>query len=193
MERRAQIVQAAFELFAERGFRGASLGQVAARVGLTNAGVLHHFASKEELLISVLAERDREDEAAVEQALPRDGSLHTALERSRAVVAHNVGQPGLVQAFTVLAAESVTEDHPAQQFFRERYARFRARIAADLERDGHLATQETVLAATLMLAVMDGLQVQWLLAPDEVDMEATFTLFERMLEDGLLQPRPSTP
>ncbi|RKS75504.1 AcrR family transcriptional regulator [Motilibacter peucedani] len=182
--RRAEIVQAAFELFSERGFRGASLGAVAARVGLTNAGLLHYFSSKEELLTVVLAERDRETREHAERSASEDGSLHATLEQLRAMVAHNAENAGLVQVFTVLAAESVTDGHPAQEFFRGRYARVRSNLAGALARDPDrpLDDDASRTLANLVIAVMDGLQVQWLLAPDEVDMEAAFALLERLLE-----------
>jgi AcrR family transcriptional regulator len=181
--RRAEIVQAAFELFSERGYRGASLADVAERVGLTNAGLLHYFSSKAELLTVVLAERDRMSVQVAESAVPDDTSLHSQLERLRQLVAHNAQQPGLVQAFTVLAAESVTDGHPAQAFFRERYSRIRQRLVDNFQQDTErrLTDGEAVLAANLVIAVMDGLQVQWLLDP-EVDMEASFAVVERLLE-----------
>lgn len=47
--RREAILDAATELFAERGFEGASLRDVAERVGVRKASLFHHFASKEAL------------------------------------------------------------------------------------------------------------------------------------------------
>ena len=60
-ERRAEIVRAALEVIAERGYRGASLAAVAEKVGLTQQGLLHHFPTKEALLVAVLEERDQWD------------------------------------------------------------------------------------------------------------------------------------
>jgi AcrR family transcriptional regulator len=60
-ERRAEIVRAALEVIAERGYRGASLAAVAERVGLTQQGLLHHFPTKDALLVAVLEERDKWD------------------------------------------------------------------------------------------------------------------------------------
>src|SRR5689334_3100833 len=63
-QRRADILAAALEVFAERGYRAASLAAVAERVGLTQQGVLHYFPTKDALLIEVLRLRDQLDMAA---------------------------------------------------------------------------------------------------------------------------------
>ena len=55
----------AARLFAATGYRGTSLADVAQAAGLSNAGLLHHFPSKEQLLIEVLRRRDEADRAAL--------------------------------------------------------------------------------------------------------------------------------
>ncbi|MGP4049872.1 TetR family transcriptional regulator [Streptomyces sp. 2A115] len=59
--RRAQIVRAARDSFTERGYAGASLRDIAERTGITQAGLLHHFRSKDDLLCAVLAQREAEE------------------------------------------------------------------------------------------------------------------------------------
>lgn len=46
----AQIIEAATELFAARGFAGASLQDIAEATGLTRPALYHYFSSKEDLL-----------------------------------------------------------------------------------------------------------------------------------------------
>ncbi|MCI2417494.1 TetR/AcrR family transcriptional regulator [Saccharopolyspora sp. K220] len=169
-QRRADVLQAALAVFGERGFRNASLTEIAERAGMTHAGVLHHFGSKDQLLLAVLRYRDGHEVAGVPgRTKPRGAELLPHLVQT---VGENESQPGIVQAFTVLAAESATEGHPAQSYFRERMAGLRAAIAAAIaERTGRDATNPEVIdAAAALIAVMDGLQIQWLLSPDEVSM-----------------------
>lgn len=166
--RRAEIVRAALEVIAERGYRGASMAAVAERVGLTQQGLSHYFPTKETLLVAVLKERDRWD------ALP-DNPLRLDLLAS--LVEYNSTRPGIVQTFSALLGESVTEGHPARAFFTERYGRVRGAMAEVLraqygERLPSGLTPER--AAPLLVAVMDGLQYQWLLDPEGVDMAAAF-------------------
>ncbi|MEE1766471.1 TetR/AcrR family transcriptional regulator [Streptomyces sp. SP18BB07] len=174
-ERRAEIVLAALEVIAERGYRGASMAAVADRVGLTQQGLLHYFPTKEALLVAVLRERDRWD------AVP-DSPLRLDLLGS--LVEYNAMRPGIVQTFSALLGESVTDGHPAREFFTERYERVRGSMAEVLraEYGDRLPSGLTPeRAAPLLVAVMDGLQYQWLLDPGTVDMSGAFRDFLALL------------
>ncbi|MEV7419490.1 TetR/AcrR family transcriptional regulator [Streptomyces sp. NPDC089919] len=181
-ERRGEILQAAVEVIAERGFRGASLGAVAERVGLTQQGVLHYFPSKEALLVAVLEERDRWDTGGG----ARDGQSWR-LDLLASLVEYNAMRPGIVQTFSALLGESVTDEHPAREFFTHRYGQVRAEMAAVLraEYGPRLPSGLTPeRAAPLLTAVMDGLQYQWLLDPASVDMPGAFRDFLTLLHGG---------
>ncbi|MCZ0979519.1 TetR/AcrR family transcriptional regulator [Streptomyces diastatochromogenes] len=177
-ERRADILRAALEVIAERGYRGASLGSVAERVGLTQQGLLHYFPTKEALLVAVLEERDRWDTSG---GRDREGWRLDLLE---SLVEYNAMRPGIVQTFSALLGESVTDGHPAREFFTERYAQVRVNMADILRLEfgerlpGGLTPER---AAPLLTAVMDGLQYQWLLDPSAVDMPGAFRDFLRLL------------
>ena len=174
-ERRAEILRAALEVIAERGYRGASLAAVAERVGLTQQGLLHHFPTKDALLVAVLEERDKWD------AVP-NGSWRVDLLAS--LVEYNAMRPGIIQTFSALLGESVTEDHPTRDYFTDRYAQVRANMTQVLRAEygdrlpNGLTPERT---APLLVAVMDGLQYQWLLDPDAVDMPGAFRDFLRLL------------
>ncbi|MFE9041313.1 TetR/AcrR family transcriptional regulator [Streptomyces sp. NPDC012421] len=177
-ERRAEILRAALEVIAERGYRGATLGSVAERVGLTQQGLLHYFPTKEALLVAVLEERDRWDTSG---GRDREGWRLDLLD---SLVEYNAMRPGIVQTFSALLGESVTDGHPAREFFTERYAQVRASMTEVLRLEfgerlpGGLTPER---AAPLLTAVMDGLQYQWLLDPSAVDMPGAFRDFLRLL------------
>ncbi|WP_030777944.1 TetR/AcrR family transcriptional regulator [Streptomyces sp. NRRL S-920] len=177
-ERRAEILRAALEVIAERGYRGASLGAVAERVGLTQQGLLHYFPTKEALLVAVLEARDQWD------AVPHG---EWRLDLLGSLVEYNAMRPGIVQTFSALLGESVTDGHPARPFFTGRYEAVRESFAAVLRAEygerlpGGLTPEA---AAPLMVAVMDGLQYQWLLDPESVDMPGAFRAFLALLGAG---------
>ncbi|MEU9113096.1 TetR/AcrR family transcriptional regulator [Streptomyces sp. NPDC048483] len=189
-ERREAILEAAMELISERGYRRTSLAAVAERAGLTQQGLLHHFPTKELLLVAVLEARDRWDLAS--SAAAAAGTWRT--ESLTQLVDYNATRPGIVQTYTVLSADSVTEDHPARAFFESRFRAVRESMAAALRAEfggtlpGGLTPER---AAPLLVAVMDGLQLQWLLDPENVDMPGAFRDFVAMLqEDASGGPHP---
>ncbi|SIS13384.1 TetR/AcrR family transcriptional regulator [Microbacterium sp. RURRCA19A] len=184
LQRRQRIVDEAMVVFARSGVTSGSLREVAKRVGLTPAGLLHHFATKEELFAEVLRQRDERVRAAA-----GDPAEHTLVEQMGKVVAHNATARGLTALYTVVVAEASDPEHPSHVAFAARYRDSAAR-AAELLRAGQTAGEvradiDPDRAARLLSAVMDGLQQQWLL-DDSVDMSAHFAEFVR----GYLQPRP---
>jgi AcrR family transcriptional regulator len=172
---RERVLRSALRAIAANGYQGSSLAAIAADAGLTTAGLLHHFPSKEQLLVAVLAERDRLDGARFQLGGFRGLA---ALDRLIELVQHNTMVPGLVQAYTVLMGESVGEDHPARDWFRDRYPRRRANIAAAIRAGidaGEIRPDlDCDAIAAEIIAMMDGLQVQWVLNPDQVDMARVF-------------------
>jgi AcrR family transcriptional regulator len=186
-------MDAAIPLFARHGYRGAPLAAVANAVAMTQPGLLHHFPSKEHLLMAVLEERDREAIRRMRETWIAGGEA--AVHALADLVAHNATTPDLVQMFTVLVGEAVSTEHPAHEFFADRYAHLRQRTRRALE-TGQDTGQfrpdaDTARLATLILAVMDGLQIQWLLDGDQ-DMPPTFALFQDMLLH-YLRPEPTNP
>jgi AcrR family transcriptional regulator len=172
LERRKEIVRAAAEVFGAKGYTAGTLVDIADVVGMTHAGVLHHFGSKDQLLLEVLTLRDETDVEGFEgQHIPDGIDLFRHLVRT---AAKNAQRAGIVQSFVVLSAESVTDDHPAREYFRARYATLRDeteqafRVMCDeLGVDDPRSVAD---ASAAILAAMDGLQVQWLLARDGVDL-----------------------
>jgi AcrR family transcriptional regulator len=175
--KREAILTVALELVARQGFRRTSIRDIAEAVGLTQAGLLHYFESKDELWVEALRRRD-----AIDDATHRDADDPAQL--LAAVVRHNAEVPGLVQMFVNLSAAAATDpEHPAHDWFRERYDRSRRAMAADLRRmqeDGRLRPDvDPEELTSVLLAVSDGMQIQWLFDPSR-DMAAHVELVARL-------------
>ncbi|MDQ0401658.1 TetR/AcrR family transcriptional regulator [Streptomyces sp. NBC_01723] len=190
--RQQDILEIATDTFAARGYHNASLAEIADRAGLTQAGVLHYFRSKALLLTSVLELRDQGD---IEQLGPERPRGIAFLRHLVDTALRNAEREGLVRLYAVLSAESVTEQHPAQAYFRDRYTGLRAFVTDALTEACGLAESDAARvhdAANAIIAVMDGLQVQWLLDPDSVEMAASTDLVIRSLLATLAPERFST-
>ncbi|GII98566.1 TetR family transcriptional regulator [Sediminihabitans luteus] len=160
----AALVAAAGDVFGEVGYHGASLRDIAARAQISHPGLLHHYPTKADLLAAVLARRDEVDDAAIDADLAAGVDFFEALVR---LVERNAARPRIVELFAVLSTEATSPDHPANGYFRARYARSVATVAAAVEarvEAGALApgTDATSIARAVV-ALLDGLQVQWLL------------------------------
>ncbi|SDW86959.1 transcriptional regulator, TetR family [Arthrobacter sp. cf158] len=171
--RRREILAAAIDVFSTSGYRSGSMQEIADKIGITKAGLLHHFRSKEALLEAVLTLRDAESWATA--GIVTDNGRAT-LDGIIRLVQHNASVPGLVALHAVLSSESTDPTHPAHAYFQQRYNWLRDvgfQAFSDLQRQGKL--REGVAASSAarqLIALLDGLQVQWLLDKTSVDMTA---------------------
>lgn len=185
---KARIVHEANRLFGETGFHGTKMSDIAEAAGLTGPGLLHHYLSKDRLLIEVLENRDRADQQRYE-ALLKNSKDMKALEALQALVEYNQSVPEMIRLFTVLAAESIAPDHPGHEFFVNRYRFYRQQylnLLNEAQQQGRIRKDINVeQLSALVMAVLDGLQTQWLLDPEQVDMAAAFKVFAHILNQGL--------
>src|SRR6218665_2963548 len=172
--KREEILGAALAVVAEHGYRKASVREIADAAGLSPAGLLHYFGTKEELFVAILRARDERDAQAYAGADTTDVFL--------AVIRHNVSVPGLVQLYSQLAAEAGDSEHPAHDYFRERTATVEAQAIAGLiasQAAGEIrADLDPAWVIRSLHALADGLQTAWMLDPT-IDMAADIERLDR--------------
>jgi AcrR family transcriptional regulator len=183
-QRKKQVIRAAIRFFGQYGFHGARLADIARAAGVTEPGLLHHFPSKEDLFMAVLAERDRLDKDLYDPAT--HAKAGDPLNSLQELVAHNETVPGLVQLFTILVAESIDHHHPGHDFFKRRYQDLREQTRAVLRKAQASGEIRNDISAddlvVILFSVMDGLQIQWLYEPDKVNMAGLFDQFLALLK-----------
>jgi AcrR family transcriptional regulator len=173
--KRAEILRTALEVIARHGYRKTSTRELAAAVGLSEAGLLHYFGSKEKLFEAVLRARDEADRS-------RFADAADPIELLAAAVRHNGSVPGLVELYSTFSAEAGDPDHNSHDYFVDRYAAIRASLADAVRARQTAGTfnpsadPETV--ATILIALSDGLQIQsqYALPADPAD------LFDNLLD-----------
>jgi AcrR family transcriptional regulator len=187
--RREAIVEVATEVFGTLGYRAATMLQIAAACGISRTGLLHHFPTKESLLEAVLAQRDRTTSLVIPQPAGIEDHDLAVLQRLITVARHNTESPEIVNLFSVLSAEAGDAEHPAHAYFVERYATLRSHLEASLSsllaRGALVAGTDPGALAIEIIALMDGLQVQWVLSPDQVDMAA---VLRHRIQAALVEP-----
>lgn len=185
VERREAILRAATEVFATHGYRGGSLALVGERVGITPAGVLRHFGSKEALLLAVISERGRRAGPITEEL------AHMApLDAVRAMVRYaelTQSEAGIAALFTVLQAEHLEVPGEVRQFFLDRNRAIRRGLVLTLERgqrDGSVrGDADPPAVADEIVAFMEGAAMVWLLDRDLSLVDMYRPYLDRLADD----------
>jgi AcrR family transcriptional regulator len=161
-DRRQRILAVAQRLMTRNGGRGTTLSQIAQEAGVTTAGLLHHFESKEQLLHAVLDARDADDLAHVDIT----GDVVEQLER---VIGRFERSPGLIGLFTVLLTENLDPDAPLHDRFLGRYQDAVAIVTEGIRRGQNAGRYRTDLdpavKAVEIIAFLYGMETSWLLDP----------------------------
>ena len=183
VRRRQQILDSLITLLARRGVDRASLRTVGEAIGVSHTALRHYFSSRDELLVE--AYRTHEARAAQDAPAPDEsavGLIVSAAERNRSI-------PGLVELYATLTTDALQEQHAVtREFVRDRFRSLREDLAVRIEsgqRAGRVpADIDSLDAAALVIAASDGLQIQWLLDPDVVDVGRSLAILERLLPRG---------
>ncbi|MBC7302652.1 MAG: TetR/AcrR family transcriptional regulator [Nocardia sp.] len=161
-ERKLRILTAAQQLLVRRGWRNTTLAQIAREAGVSSAGLLHHFESKQQLLHAVLEARDIDDDLHAD----RSGDLLEELER---VADRFERAPDLVAMFVVLLVENLQPDAPLHDRLHQRYHSSVETVAAAIRRGQatgrYRADLDPAVKAVEIVAFLFGMETSWLLNP----------------------------
>lgn len=189
VERREQILVAACEVVSELGFKSLRIADVARRAGTSTGTVHYYFATKTELMHAAF-------EWNFERSLDRRRPILTAAsdprERLRAFIdSYLPADDVTVGAWHVWAELWVEALHdPELQALNERvYGEWR-RIVAEIIRDGQDAgvfrQEDPVLASNALIAMIDGLALQVLLASASMSIERMRAVCDQVLRAMVL-------
>lgn len=181
-QRRVQILAVAQRLLARNGWRTTTLAQIAREAGVSPAGLLHHFESKDALLQAVLEARDTDDELHSD----REGDLIEQLEH---VAERFRRSPDLVGMFAMLLIENLDPDAPLHDRLLARHRASVNTIAAGIRRGQRAGRYRTDLdpavKAVEIVAFLNGMETSWLLDPS-IPLNRVFKEYARSLERGLM-------
>ncbi|HQD97934.1 MAG TPA: TetR/AcrR family transcriptional regulator [Propionicimonas sp.] len=179
--RRRQILEMAIAQFADRGVDAASLRSIGEAIGVSHTALRHYFSSRDELLIEVYRTHE-----SLQHYTPTAGETQDAAAAISASAEANRAVPGLVQLYSTLSADALGEQHPiTREFISARFDQLRSALAESVREHqaaGELrADVDADEVAALVIAASDGLQIQWMLAPDTVDVARCLDLVSKLL------------
>ena len=186
-DRKQRILDVAQRLLTRNGWRNTTLAQIAGEAGVTPAGLLHHFESKEQLLHAVLDARDLDDDSHAD----RGGDLLVEIAR----VADRFNRaPELTGTFTVLLVENILPDAPLHDRMLSRQQQA-IDIVAELIRRGqadsrYRADIDPAVKAVESVAFVHGMETIWLLNPS-IPLTEVFKEYAESLGRDFAPPKTS--
>ncbi|WP_199542637.1 TetR/AcrR family transcriptional regulator [Prauserella sp. PE36] len=176
-DRRQRILTIAQRLLVRQGWRNTTLGQIAREAGISPAGLLHHFESKEQLLHAVLEARDAYDDAH------RDTS-GDIIDQIDGVAARFDKVPDLVGMFVVLLIENLDPEAPLHDRLLVRYRAAVDTVAEGIRRGQRAGRYRTdvdpAVKAVEIVAFLYGMETSWLLDPS-ISLTEVFKEYTRSL------------
>jgi len=168
--RRQSILEAAEKVFEAHGYAEATIEQVAIEAGIAKGSVYNYFQSKQDLFHQVLLLAFAEDQAQMDRLLarklPAAEKLRGFLDWSFSRLEHCKRVGGLVLESWARAAQRDDRGQMSETF-HQMYRLWRGRIAAIIDegicRGEFLSDIQPQPAASLVMALLDGLTVHAIL------------------------------
>jgi TetR/AcrR family acrAB operon transcriptional repressor len=180
LETREQVLDAAEQVFLQRGVGHASLAEVADAAGVTRGAIYHHFASKAELFEAMLARAEMPIDAAFDTAqVPVADPLGAVRETALKALLHLTSCARVRTIFEVafLRCEYTDELAPVERRHlqeREQCLSYCGGLLEQAVLRGQLPTDtDTRLASHLLYAFIGGLMRDWVQAPASFDLKTT--------------------
>ncbi|BCO29928.1 hypothetical protein TspCOW1_00310 [Thiohalobacter sp. COW1] len=139
---REEILELSVPLFAQRGYDGVSMRDVAAAVGFTQAALYYHFSDKDQLYLDAVGYEFREREAALKDMLAGNGPPLERLERFVAELARMMAMDKdflRLMQWVLLDTDEARQSTLAKQVFRDMFVAVHD-LASELypHQDAHL-------------------------------------------------------
>jgi TetR/AcrR family acrAB operon transcriptional repressor len=181
-ESRRRILDAAEELFAEKGFDRTSFVDIGQRSGISRGSIPWHFENKDGLLMAVV-ERVVERYMTTNADDPSEVSMQDMMVELRQLLYS--GPPDLL--YMILTEAMTTEGLVHEQYVN--FFKGRRKVLAQwmLLRDAtsRLSPTDAKAMAAILNGALLGIQLQWQLDKESIDLDRTLDLFASLVDNFL--------
>ena len=184
-ETRARLLEAAQKVFALYGFDAASVSLIAAEAGISKGALYVHFESKEalfrEILLSYVQRRSAATAARLGPDVPLRNAIVQIIEGAWTIHQDGTSCTLLSTEFFALAGRSAWGREAMASIFDHCSLALVRFLDAAKGRGEVRADIDSATAARLMLALHDGLVLQWQTQPDDIDPKAYIAPMSEMI------------
>jgi len=184
---REDILEAAAQVFRQKGFHGASMANIAEAVNLQKASLYHHVSSKQEILFELL---DRALELLLErispiatQSTPADERLRLMIREYLQILAENTDLSAVL-LFEHRSLEG--KQHARHVPNRDKFESLWREVLAEGMRSKRFVCEDVALAARAILGIMNW-TITWYRPNGDLTIKQIADQYSNLLLNGLLK------
>jgi TetR/AcrR family transcriptional regulator, fatty acid metabolism regulator protein len=180
--RRERILDAAFSVFSQRGYRQAGVDEVGRQAETSKGGVYFHFPTKESLFLELLRTTADRLTAKVERSMaPYDDPIERADVALRTVLGVFAGHRTMARLFLIDAVGAGSEFQAELQQLHERFAGIIASQLDDAVAAGTIEPIDTAVAGMAWFGALNEVVVRWLMSEQDGRLEDTYPTLRALL------------
>ncbi len=195
-QRRRQIVEALFRCMARKGFANVSITDIALEARVARGAINFFFTGKDEILAALLERAIQDYRAALRAILERGGAadeqMRAALEVLLAPTTATRHTAVVFLNYYALAPGHLALTPPLRDFFRDYRRLFALLLRRGIRQGFYPRGLDPDQAATVLVAAVEGLLIQWVISPQSVDPLKAIAWLERSLA-APAGPRATSP
>jgi len=195
--RRQEIIAAAERVFDRRGYAAATVDEVAAEAGLSKGSLYNYFRNKQDLFTQVFTDVIAVDEAEFDALFARRSSAREKIGALLTFWAQGLEKHKRVGRLVLeiwANAARQAKDGEMASWFSQMYSRWRGKLAkvmAQGKDEGDFEVEDPTVSAALLLAILDGIQIQTILGMGLEVNEKFLASLERAILNALKGNRPA--
>jgi AcrR family transcriptional regulator len=183
---RDAIVSAAREVFAQYGFKKATMDDIAHAVHKGKSSLYHYFKSKEEVFRAVVEEEGSILEQELMHAIKKE---NTARKRMKAYVITRMLALNRLANYYSTFKDEYFENHLFIEELRDQYDRFEIELIKGIltfgVEQGEFMIKDLELTAFAIVTAMKGLEYYWAMEKDLKSLEQKMDSLFEILYDGI--------
>ena len=187
--RKTQIIQAALEVFIEKGYDAANVADVAQKAGVSQGTIYHYFPSKDDLFWAAYEAWEVQSlYGEIQQALDASQSPTEQLRALAKIVGERMKQAAAMLPANVEFWSHLPRNESVRRGFQRLFATMRGQLAGIIREginQGEFIEVNVEETASLLIAAFDGLILQWLADPQQVNWPSISQTLSHVLLRGL--------
>lgn len=187
-ERRPQIIDAATQVFLRRGYRKASMPEIARQAGLSIGGVYWYFKSKDEIVQAILAKLFQSDLESLRILLDNESPARTRVEQFAARYGDIYSEYAWLNPAGIQFYAEAAHDLQVRSFIQEYLAHYRQALVTLIKQGiqrGEFRAADPGDVANVIIGLEEGLSLLMVVDPQGLRWRQTLRAGVTLLLDGL--------